>query len=426
MSNGHGERPNGVSNGAGAGGSLTALGNETLSTSLALGDRLQVLVVDPAAVEPHLPAWNELCEEAEEPNAFLAPYMLLPACRAFGQGPRGPRQLRLCFFYAAHPTHKAQPPRLVGFAALEERRSRLRLPIPILSTFHHPAIHLGTPLCRPGYTRKVVNALCDFIGQGRRVITLQEIRGDGPFHQALIDALNARGWTHVGLRRATRALLVPDSSAEAYVEKSLAGKRRKELRRQRDRLAEQGPLELVTLAPEQDPRSWLEEFMALEAAGWKGQHQDGEALASTPETRQFFVEAMSEGHRQGQVHLMALRLSGKPVAMKCNLLSGAGAFAFKIAFDESFSRFSPGVQLELENIRWFHQQDRARWMDSCAHHSRFMINHLWSARRPLESLAFATGHASAALLVSLLPAVGWAKQRLTRESPAPALPPVTS
>jgi hypothetical protein len=377
---------------------------------------LRLDIVGPEGASPHLAAWQELAEAAEEPNVFLSPFMMLPACRAFGAG--NARQLRLCFFYAPHPTHKLQPPVLVGFAALEERRSRLRLPIPILSTFQHPAIHLGTPICRPGYTRQVVAALCDHIGEKRRVVTLREIRGDGPFHQALIDALNARGWTHVALRRATRALLLPDVSAEAYLEKSLAGKRRKELRRQRDRLAEQGTLEIVTLGKDDDPGPWLESFISLEHAGWKGKDDDGESVAATPATRSFFIEAMTEGHRQGRVHLTALRLSGKPIAMKCNLIAGEGSFAFKIAFDESYSRYSPGVQLELDNVRWFHQQDQVKWMDSCAHHSRFMINHLWSARRPLESLVFSTKHAAAALLVSLLPTVGWAKELFHREKGA--------
>ena len=46
------------------------------------------------------------------------------------------------------------------------------------------------------------------------------------------------------------------------------------------------------------------------------------------------------------------------VAMKCNFLSGAGSFAFKIAFDEAFARFSPGVQLEIDNVQAFHEQGK--------------------------------------------------------------------
>jgi CelD/BcsL family acetyltransferase involved in cellulose biosynthesis len=363
-------------------------------------------IAGPEGAEAHLPAWQALAEQAEEANAFLSPWLLLPAARAFGRG----RTLRLLFFYAPHPTHKAQPDLLVGFFALEERRSGVGLPVPVISTFNHPALHLATPLVRAGYTRAVVERLLAYLDDGRRVITLRQLRGDGPFHRALVDGLNARRWLHVGLLRTTRALLSPADSAEAYLARALAGKRRKELRRQHDRLDEQGGLSVETLAADEDPGPWLEDFLRLEAAGWKG--REGEPMDGSTATRQFFHEAMREGHRQGRLHLMALRLAGRQIALKVNLLAGDGAFAFKIAFDEAWARYSPGVQLELENIRWFHEQ-RLGWMDSCAHHARFMINHLWMDRRPIEMLAFSNGHASTSLMVSLLPAVGWARRAAT-------------
>ena len=367
----------------------------------------------------HLAAWEDLAGAAEEANVFLSPFMLLPACRAFG----GRRQLRLCFFYAPHPTHKLQPPVLVGFAALEERRSRLRLPIPILGSFHHPAIHLGTPICRPGYTRKVVEALLDHIGQQQRVVTLHEIRGDGPFHQALLDGLNRRGWTHVGLRRATRALLLPDASAEEYLHRALVGKRRKELRRQRDRLGEQGALEFVTLSAEEDPAALAGRLPGAGVSGLEGKGRGRRGAGRHARDARLLPRGHDRGAPPGPA---APHRSAPRRRLHRHEVQPAGGrrdrFAFKITFDERYARFSPGVQLELETIRWFHEEAnlrKTRWMDSCAHHSRFMINHLWSARRPVESMAFATGHATAALLVALLPAVGWAREHLSRKEASP-------
>jgi hypothetical protein len=367
-----------------------------------------------AAVAPHLAGWTALADQAEEPNVFWSPWLLLPALETFSRD--GGRRIELLLFHAAHPTHRLRPDVLVGACAIEHRRARL-VPVPTAGSFHHPAIHLGTPLVRAGFARAVAERLLDHLGDRARVVTLQEIRADGPFHDALVDALNARRWAHLGLKRSTRALLLPDAGgADAYLDRALAGRRRKELRRQRDRLAEQvGPLAVEALAPGDDPRPWLAEYLALEAAGWKG--RAGSAMAADPDTRLYFLDAMTAAHRRGGLHMLRLRgaRADTPLAVKCNLLAGDGAFAFKIAFDERQARFSPGVQLELENIRWFHQQaaaGRLRWMDSCAHHSRFMINHLWTARRPVEWLAFSTGHAGTDLLVALLPALGWARRQL--------------
>ena len=49
--------------------------------------------------------------------------------------------------------------------------------------------------------------------------------------------------------------------------------------------------------------------------------------------------------------MLALRLDGAPIAMKFNVEAGDGAFALKVAFDEAYARFSPGVALEIESIR---------------------------------------------------------------------------
>lgn len=75
--------------------------------------------------------------------------------------------------------------------------------------------------------------------------------------------------------------------------------------------------------------------------------------------------------------------------MKCNLIAGDGAFCFKIAYDEELAAFSPGGQLERENITVFHEQRDQGWQDSCADPDNAMINRLWPDRRRLSNLIVA-------------------------------------
>jgi hypothetical protein len=105
--------------------------------------------------------------------------------------------------------------------------------------------------------------------------------------------------------------------------------------------------------------------------------------------------------------------------MKCNFLAHDGAFAFKIAYDEAYARFSPGTLLELENIREFHRRDELRWMDSCAVSDHFMANRLWLDRRSLATVLTTTGKATGELLVSSLPLL----QRVVTGMRAPAALP---
>ena len=74
------------------------------------------------------------------------------------------------------------------------------------------------------------------------------------------------------------------------------------------------------------------------------------------------------------------------MAMKCSLSAGKGLFALKIAYDEQWAKYSPGVLLELENIRVQHFEARHKWMDSCAQPDHPMINHLWGERRLIQHL----------------------------------------
>src|SRR5262249_18689606 len=208
--------------------------------------------------------------------------------------------------------------------------------------------------------------------------------GEGPFHHLLLDYLNQHlKFTYV-TEAFTRALFRPAADSEDYVRSALGRFRRKEFRRLEKRLAETGRLEYTTLEQGGDVDAWVEEFLEFEAKSWKG--KGGRALVCSETDRKYFVEIAREAFRRGRLMMHALHLYGLPIAYKVNFLSGDGSFAFKIAFDEEYARYSPGVLLELENIRLLHERTQIRWMDSCANPDRFMINQLWTDRRAIQTL----------------------------------------
>lgn len=96
-------------------------------------------------------------------------------------------------------------------------------------------------------------------------------------------------------------------------------------------------------------------------------------------------------YTRNRLQMFGLFLNGEPLAMKVNFLSDPGSFAFKIAYDERYAKYSPGVQLELENLRRLHESPDVEWMDSCAVPKHFMINRLWKERRTIQHLRVSTG-----------------------------------
>src|SRR5262249_38316122 len=150
-----------------------------------------------------------------------------------------------------------------------------------------------------------------------------------------------------------------------------------------------GPIEYTALATDADLDGWLEEFLQLEQAGWKGKL--GGALAANDARRSYFLTVAQEAWRRGRLMMLALKHNGEVIAQKCNFLAGDGSFAFKIAYNEAYARYSPGFFLELENIRRLHDAPEIRWMDSCAVPDHPMINRLWLDRRTIQTVLIPTG-----------------------------------
>src|SRR3546814_8969695 len=84
------------------------------------------------------------------------------------------------------------------------------------------------------------------------------------------------------LFRSERALLESPLSPGDYWDAAVRAKKRKELRRQANRLAEQGAVGLRRWQAGEGLDPWITAFLTLEARGWKG--RAGSALASHRET----------------------------------------------------------------------------------------------------------------------------------------------
>ena len=184
------------------------------------------------------------------------------------------------------------------------------------------------------------------------------------------------------------ALLASDKPAEAYFEATLSGKKRKELRRQFTRLSELGDVRIERSTNADGLDIWIERFLALELAGWKG--LAGSALAATPATAHMFRESLYGAALRGKLERLTLSLDGVPIAMLATFLAPPGAFSFKTTFDERYARYSPGVLLQRENLAILERSD-IDWSDSCAAADHPMIDHIWRERRAIGRISIAIG-----------------------------------
>jgi CelD/BcsL family acetyltransferase involved in cellulose biosynthesis len=335
------------------------------SVQIAIAEREWRSLEEPAEIT----RWDTLAQWASEPNPFHESWYLLPALRSFD--PRGEVKL-LCLESGGE---------LTGLLPVRRAVRYYGHTVPHLSNWLHANAFLGAPLVAQGFERafwRELFAWCDSRPGSALFLHLSQLPLEGALHDALTQVLAELGRPGTTVLREERALLRSGLTPEAYLEDSLSGKKRKELRRQHRRLAEEGELAVERTDGNEGLAAWTDEFLALERAGWKG--SQGSALACDAATAALFREALRGGAERGRLERLAIRLDGRPLAMLATLLAPPGAFAFKTAFDENFARFSPGVLLQRENLELL-TRPGIEWTDSCAAMDHPMIDHFWRERR---------------------------------------------
>jgi CelD/BcsL family acetyltransferase involved in cellulose biosynthesis len=274
---------------------------------------------------------------------------------------------------------------------LADEKRYYRRPIPHLAGWTHPNAFLGTPLIAQGHEQtfwRELLAWADRNTGNALFLHLSELVLDGPVFKALTTVIAEQKRLGAIVHREERAMLASDEGPEAYFTASLSGKKRKELRRQLNRLGEEGTVAFDRRHDDLGLIEWTDAFLVLEAAGWKG--KAGSALGLAEDTAKLFRSALSGAAAQGRLERLTMTLDGKPIAMLANFLCSPGAFSFKTAFDETYSKFSPGVLLQCENLTILDRPEIA-WTDSCAAADHPMIDHIWRERRTVARVSIAIG-----------------------------------
>jgi Acetyltransferase (GNAT) domain len=356
------------------------------------------LTVVPSALclQDHIHAWESLAVNAMEPNPFYEPWFLLPAIDSFGCN-------QSLIFVLVYAEIRGKASQLCAFFPLVRCYNYRGLPVPHLRLWKHLHCFLCTPLLRRPYAKQCLSLFHDWLADEGRASMMEwgTIAGDGPFYRTLSEALQCTGRASCLTYSYERAMLRPRIDGEAYIGEALSKKTLTDLRRLGKRLGELGELRYTTLEPGTAAEPWIETFLRLEASGWKGRR--GSALNCSEEGRSFFTKAALQAAQRGKAMMLALELNGEPIAMKCNFLAQSGGYTFKMAYDERYARYSPGMLLELENIREFHRRESLRWMDSCAEANHPLMNRVWLDRQSIAKVLTATGRPTSRILLSSLP-----------------------
>jgi CelD/BcsL family acetyltransferase involved in cellulose biosynthesis len=313
-------------------------------------------------------AWQRLAAAALEPSGLNSPELVLPILSRYQNG-------------------ELMTVGQAGELLLALPVSKRSLPLPHRTNLVTPLTLMGLPHADAELASNSLEAILGVLDQP---LLLRSVPVDGPFFKTI----SREAPRFQVIESWSRAALDVSGDFATWFDTNFERKRRKEYRRLRARLGEEGTLESVSLANDGDASAWAAELLALEAAGWKGTRKT--ALAADPEMAFALADAARSLHTAGKLRFWKLQRDGRPVAMMYAIVEGPNAWLCKIAYDETFARFSPGVLLLLDATEALFAEPQIKFADSCAIPNHPMIDNIWRGRIKVADILVAPKHVSAA------------------------------
>jgi CelD/BcsL family acetyltransferase involved in cellulose biosynthesis len=320
---------------------------------------ISVEVADAAQLADVRAAWTDLIARADSPNVFMDPAL---ACAAAMADPNARHRNLLAW---KSIDGRRQLVGVWGFAVGRARRSLLPVRVLRAPAFAH--CYLATPVVDRDCLDEALDSMLDAIADDThlpRIVALDLMGATGPTYDALMRVLAQRGSAPCIFEQSRRPKLASELDGKTYLEKSLSGSTRKKLRQHRRKLSEQGALTFAIVAEPEGVRRAVEEFLTMEASGWKG--REGTALLCNTTEAAFIRGAVGALADQGRASVHSLYSDGKPVSMQIVVRAGATAFTWKTAYDEAFRDFSPGTLLLEDYTAAFLADKSIVSVDSCS------------------------------------------------------------
>ncbi len=337
-----------------------------------------VEVADAAGLAAVGPCWDDLVTRAAEPNVFMHPVLVLAAAAIDPAA-----HIRALLAWQSCDGGQ----RLVGVWAFAVGRPRASpLPVRVLRAPPHAYGYLATPVIDRACLDPVLAAILDRIAVDPdlpKIVALDAMGVEGATMAALARVLTSRDSEACIFEHLRRPKLASDLEGKRYLEKSLSSSSRKKLRQHRRRLAEKGALSAKIVSEPEGVRDALEDFLRLEASGWKG--RQGTAVLCNQTDAAFMRAAVAALSELGSLSIHGLYLDRRPVSLQIVARCGPAVFTWKTAYDEEFQDFSPGMLLLEDYTTAFLADASIAFADSCAHDDGGFMS-AWTERQPVADL----------------------------------------
>ncbi len=269
---------------------------------------------------------------------------------------------------------------LVGFLPFVIDTWRWLKAMPVNRAWIHPYTTLSIPLIAVSHPREIVDVLVEAMREhgGRGAFWLYEsFNLEGPVGKLFDDVLKDRNLPSKSYDEFDRATLDQGSSFDEHMLRHVSKSRRKGLKRNRKNLSELGRLEMRNFTSGPELEIAVDEFLALEISGWKG--EQGSAMACDERTKAFAKRAFGSEDGKSITRADVLYLDDCAIAVSLAIYVGKTAFTLKCSYDESYRSYSPGLLLEQDIIEDFFESQWVERLDSATNISGHVVQGLWNS-----------------------------------------------
>lgn len=321
-----------------------------------------------------------LSNRAMEPNVFFSSRFLAPAMPRIED-----REVRLAIIRDDR----------------EDGRSRLRFLMPfsiekpgfaigahIIRAWANHFGPLGTPLVDAEGAGETMDHFLEALGRDEMrlpsVLVLPDVRLNGPFAQMARAIAMSRNLPVDITGEQSRPMLESEKDGETYLRESIKSSHMREMRRQWSLLEKLGAISYAVARQPKDIRMRMEEFLLLEASGWKGRKRT--AMLSDRLRAAFAREAVNNLAEIDAARIHTIDLDGKAIASMIVLMMNGEAYTWKTAYDENFARYSPGKLLVAQLTEWHLDDANIVRTDSCAIEDHPIMSRFWKEREEMGTL----------------------------------------
>ena len=314
-----------------------------------------------------------------EANVFFAPRFLAPAMPRLDE-----RQIRLAVIRDE-----------------DARRSRVRLLMPfsvekpgfsvgpsILRVWSNPFGPLGTPLVDAEGAAETIDNLLEALARPEAklpgILVLPDLRLNGRFTQLIKAVAISRDLPLTVTNTFDRPMLESQEDGDTYLRSTVSKNHLRDMRRQFRLLGELGHISYNVARQPEEIRRRMEEFLALEASGWKGRKRS--AMVMDRFRAAFAREAITNLAEVDAVRIHTLDLNGVAIASMVVFIMAGEAYTWKTAYDERYARFSPGKLLLADLTDWHLDDPNIERTDSCAVPDHPIMSRLWKEREEMGTL----------------------------------------